>query len=332
MTSQNPSFSVPARVLHWLMAMLIIAMLFVGAGMVSTVSARYPQLLALHRPLGIAILLLALIRLGVRVTHRPPPLPPGIPPLQATVAKLSHYLLYGLMIAMPLIGWAMQSAGGYPISMWKGVELFPILPHDIVVYGQLRRLHERRDRTVREPLRVGGPVIEDRCARRMQYVPHELCGEASLRVGSPYRAKDVVPTVIGELRKRRGIQHVGNMPVVQHTQLGQRSARAITACDCDDTRRNELCRRLRRSVGIAGIVLRHEFELPAKCAAGGIDLLDGEPAAIDDVDTRPLVAPGQRRRHTDLDRFLRLHITGRERERQYGPHREHDRRHTTRSD
>jgi cytochrome b561 len=68
-------------------------------------------------------------------------LPPGIPPLQATVAKLSHYLLYGLMIAMPLIGWAMQSAGGYPISMWKGVELFPILPHDIVVYGQLRRLH-----------------------------------------------------------------------------------------------------------------------------------------------------------------------------------------------
>ncbi|MBR8063787.1 cytochrome b [Burkholderia ambifaria] len=141
MTSQNPSFSVPARVLHWLMAMLIIAMLFVGAGMVSTVSARYPQLLALHRPLGIAILLLALIRLGVRVTHRPPPLPSGIPPLQATVAKLSHYLLYGLMIAMPLIGWAMQSAGGYPISMWKGVELFPILPHDIVVYGQLRRLH-----------------------------------------------------------------------------------------------------------------------------------------------------------------------------------------------
>ncbi|MDR6496862.1 cytochrome b561 [Burkholderia ambifaria] len=141
MTSRNPIFSVPARVLHWLMAALIIAMLFVGAGMVSTVSARYPQLLALHRPLGIAILLLVVIRLGVRLTHRPPPLPSDIPPLQATVAKLSHYLLYGLMIAMPLIGWAMQSAGGYPILMWKGVELFPILPHDIVVYGQLRRLH-----------------------------------------------------------------------------------------------------------------------------------------------------------------------------------------------
>ncbi|HHL4077897.1 cytochrome b [Burkholderia sola] len=141
MTSQNPTFSVPARALHWLMAVLIIAMLFVGAGMVSTVSARYPQLLALHRPLGIAILLLAVIRLGVRLTHRPPPLPSDIPLWQTIVAKLSHYLLYALMIAMPLIGWAMQSAGGYPIVMWKGVGLFPILPHDIVVYGQLRRLH-----------------------------------------------------------------------------------------------------------------------------------------------------------------------------------------------
>ena len=141
MTSPTSTFSAPARALHWLMAVLIIAMLFVGAGMVSTVSARYPQLLALHRPLGIAILLLAVVRLGVRLTHRPPPLPSDIPLLQAAVAKLSHYLLYALMIAMPLIGWAMQSAGGYPIVMWKGVELFPILPHDIVVYGQLRRLH-----------------------------------------------------------------------------------------------------------------------------------------------------------------------------------------------
>ncbi len=45
------------------------------------------------------------------------------------------------MIAMPLIGWAMQSAGGYPILLWKGVVLFPILPHDIIAYGWLRRLH-----------------------------------------------------------------------------------------------------------------------------------------------------------------------------------------------
>jgi cytochrome b561 len=134
-------FALPARILHWLMAALILAMLLIGAGMVSTTTARYPELLAWHRPIGIAILILALIRLVVRLTHRPPSLPADLPALQVAAAKGSHYLLYALMIAMPLIGWAMQSAGGYPIMLWKGVVLFPILPHDVQVYGWLRVAH-----------------------------------------------------------------------------------------------------------------------------------------------------------------------------------------------
>ncbi|CDY77253.1 Cytochrome B561 [Caballeronia glathei] len=141
MNGPTDRFVLPARILHWLMAALILAMLFIGAGMVSTVNDRYPELLAWHRPIGIAILILAVIRLGVRVTHRPPPLPADVPAMQAAAARASHYVLYGLMIAMPLIGWAMQSAGGYPVVMWKGFDLYPILPHNIIVYGQLRRLH-----------------------------------------------------------------------------------------------------------------------------------------------------------------------------------------------
>ncbi len=134
-------FVLPARILHWLMAVLIFAMLLIGAGMVSTTTARYPELLAWHRPIGLAILVLALIRLLVRTTHRPPALPADLPAIQVAAAKGSHYLLYALMIAMPLIGWAMQSAGGYPIILWKGATLFPILPHDIQVYGWLRFTH-----------------------------------------------------------------------------------------------------------------------------------------------------------------------------------------------
>ena len=60
-----------ARLLHWMMAVLILAMLFIGAGMLSTASARYPVLLAWHRPIGITILVLALIRLGFR-SHASP--------------------------------------------------------------------------------------------------------------------------------------------------------------------------------------------------------------------------------------------------------------------
>ncbi|MFC0697340.1 cytochrome b [Paraburkholderia humisilvae] len=140
-TTSHEHFVLPARILHWLMALLILAMLYIGVGMVSTVSVRYPILLAWHRPIGIAILILALIRFAIRITHRPPPLPADLPGIQAVAAKASHYVLYALMIAMPLIGWAMQSAGGYPVTMWKGFVLPPILTHDIVVYGQLRRLH-----------------------------------------------------------------------------------------------------------------------------------------------------------------------------------------------
>jgi cytochrome b561 len=138
----NPDrFAIPARILHWLMAALILAMLLIGMGMVSTVSWGYPTLLAWHRPIGIAILVLAVMRVIVRLTHRPPPLPADLPAIQVAAAKGSHYLLYALMFVVPLIGWAMQSAGGYPIVLWKGVVLFPILPHDIHVYGLLRFGH-----------------------------------------------------------------------------------------------------------------------------------------------------------------------------------------------
>jgi cytochrome b561 len=134
-------FALPARLLHWLMALLILAMLLIGAGMMSTVSERYPVLLAWHRPIGLVILILALVRIAVRVTHRPPPLPADLPAVQRIAAKGSHHVFYLLMVAMPLIGWAMQSAGGYPVTVWKGFNLFPILPHDVAVYGWLRQAH-----------------------------------------------------------------------------------------------------------------------------------------------------------------------------------------------
>ncbi len=130
-----------ARLLHWTMAVLILAMLFIGAGMVSTASEYYPALLAWHRPIGIAILALALVRLGFRLGRRPPGLPDDMPEWQKAAALASHWLLYALMIAMPLIGWAMQSAGGYPVLVTKALVLPPILPHDIHLYGVLRRTH-----------------------------------------------------------------------------------------------------------------------------------------------------------------------------------------------
>ena len=133
-------FNLLARVLHWSMAIAIFAMLFIGAAMVVSIQHR-EQLLDLHRPLGLAILLLAIVRLANRLRNKPPPLPADLPRIQVFLAEASHWILYGLMLAMPLIGWAMLSAGGYPIVVFDGFNLPAILPHSAVMYGILRPLH-----------------------------------------------------------------------------------------------------------------------------------------------------------------------------------------------
>lgn len=134
-------FTAGARLLHWLMAVLIITMLFVGVGMVSTVSRLHSTLIAVHRPLGIALLVLVIVRALVRLANGAPPLPLDLPAWQRTAAHASHLVLYVLMAAMPLIGWSMLSAGGYPVVMVGGVHLPPIAPHNVTLYAWLRAAH-----------------------------------------------------------------------------------------------------------------------------------------------------------------------------------------------
>jgi cytochrome b561 len=134
-------FSAPSRVLHWTMAVLIIAMLFVGVGMVSTVSRLHLTLLALHRPLGIALLVLVVVRAAVRLISGAPAVPADLPGWQRAAAHASHLALYALMAAMPLIGWSMLSAGGFPVVLAGGIHLPPIAPHSVVLYAALRTAH-----------------------------------------------------------------------------------------------------------------------------------------------------------------------------------------------
>ena len=126
-----------ARLLHWLMAVLIVAMLFIGVSMVSDLSLRHPLLIELHKATGLALLVLVVVRIGLRLALPHPPLPRDLPPLQRFAAGASHALLYGLMLAMPLLGWAMLSAGGYP----RPLQLPAITPHDLQLYAVLRQAH-----------------------------------------------------------------------------------------------------------------------------------------------------------------------------------------------
>ncbi|WP_042300803.1 cytochrome b [Paraburkholderia kururiensis] len=141
MSTTRTHFSFAARTLHWIMAAAIIAMLFIGVGMVATVSRAHDVLIAIHKPLGVTLLLLVLVRAGVRLAHGTPALPADMPGMQRAAAKLSHLALYALMLAMPLIGWAMLSAAGYPVTLYGPWHLPPIAPHSVTLYATLRTLH-----------------------------------------------------------------------------------------------------------------------------------------------------------------------------------------------
>ena len=123
MNAQPRFFAPLARLLHWLMALMIIAMLFIGAGLAASVSERHEWLIHLHKPLGIAILALVIVRLVVRFSTRQPPLPADLPVWQVLAAKASHVLLYALMLVLPLLGWAMISAAGDPVMLSSSVQL-----------------------------------------------------------------------------------------------------------------------------------------------------------------------------------------------------------------
>ncbi|GAB4073231.1 cytochrome b [Ancylobacter sonchi] len=141
MNAQSTRFTVLQRALHWLMAVGILAMLFIGVGMVSTVMPTYLPLLEAHKTLGIVILLLALLRLAVRFVYGAPALPASMPAPMKLAAHLSHYGLYALMIAMPLLGWAMLSAGAYPVVLYGGIRLPSILPQNAGLHALLWQAH-----------------------------------------------------------------------------------------------------------------------------------------------------------------------------------------------
>src|SRR6201993_319897 len=133
-------FTLLSRLLHWSMAAMGIAQVLIGGAMVASLS-YYPLLLAIHRPLGVAILVFAVVRLVNRLTHRPPPFLATMGPLERRIATWSEYLLYALLLAQPLVGWAMLSAARYPIVLYGPLHLPGIAPHNTTVSAALRTSH-----------------------------------------------------------------------------------------------------------------------------------------------------------------------------------------------
>lgn len=128
MIKASHRFTLIQRLLHWLMAACILAMLFIGAGMVSTVAPEYLPLILIHKTLGVTLLGLVLIRLALRLYYGVPSLPDDLPRAVKLGARSSHLLLYGFMIVMPLLGLGMLWTASYPVVLYGGIQIPALLP------------------------------------------------------------------------------------------------------------------------------------------------------------------------------------------------------------
>lgn len=140
MTAAAPRFTLASRLLHWLMAPMVVAQLLLGVTMVAALG-YYPLLLAIHRPVGVLILMFAVIRLANRLTHRPPEFLATMSRAERRIATWSEYLLYGLLLVQPLIGWAMLSAARIPVTLLGPLRLPFIAPRNLDLFAVLRECH-----------------------------------------------------------------------------------------------------------------------------------------------------------------------------------------------
>jgi cytochrome b561 len=139
----NPRYTRTAISLHWLMALGLIGTFALGFYMPDLpLSPTKLKLFSWHKWAGVTLFVLVLLRLGWRLPHPAPPLPTTIPALSRVASHVVHWLLYGLMIAIPLSGWLMSSAKGFQTS-WFGVLPLPdLLPKDTALGDRLKDLHE----------------------------------------------------------------------------------------------------------------------------------------------------------------------------------------------
>jgi cytochrome b561 len=122
------------------MAAMVLTMLCIGVAMVASL-AHYHVLVSIHRPLGMAILILAVVRFVNRLLNPPPPFPPTMSRAERLAATASEYTMYGLMFVLPVVGWGMLSAARYPIHLFGSWQLLFILPHHAMLYAVLRKAH-----------------------------------------------------------------------------------------------------------------------------------------------------------------------------------------------
>ena len=132
--NDKDSWGAAAKAFHWLMAALIFAQIPLGllaAGW--RLSPTKLNLFFWHKSTGMLILALLALRLVWRLANRTPELPAGMPAWERAGARASHFLLYALMLVLPLTGWIVNSASNIPFRIFWSIPLPAIVAPDKAV-------------------------------------------------------------------------------------------------------------------------------------------------------------------------------------------------------
>lgn len=147
--NSEEKYGVIAKLFHWVMALLILGMLAMGLQMVSLpIGPDKLWVYGIHKSTGIIILFLAFLRLSWRQVNYQPKIPehkefrPIIVKLMEFAAKTTHAMIYLLMFAMPLSGWAMSNAYGFPVSVYGWFVLPNLVSADPELAKKLKTLHD----------------------------------------------------------------------------------------------------------------------------------------------------------------------------------------------
>jgi cytochrome b561 len=131
-----------AQTFHWVIVVLLVIQVTL-AEMADDLPAGMHKLtlLARHKSVGITLLALVILRLAWRAVNEHPALPGNLKPYERNLARLTHLALYVLLFAMPLTGWTMSSARGFPVS-WFGFFTLPdLVPKSRPLYEALVMTH-----------------------------------------------------------------------------------------------------------------------------------------------------------------------------------------------
>ena len=143
MTDHGPGYRTPARLLHWAVALFVLAMIPAGVVMTQEGIGRSLQntLFIFHKNMGVVVMLLVLARVLYRWANPPPPLPEAMAPAQARISRLTHGALYLLLLIVPLAGYIRVRAGGFPIEALDAMGLPALVPRSEALASAAKTVH-----------------------------------------------------------------------------------------------------------------------------------------------------------------------------------------------